>query len=57
MHVAWANIDGPIDIKGREDYRAKLPAEAKIDPDDIAEAYFSLHMQSKRCFTNEIDIR
>ena len=57
VHVAWANVDGPIDIPGRDDYRMKLAPEAKINPDDIAETYWSLHMQSKRCFTNEIDIR
>ena len=57
IHVAWANIDGPIDIPERGDYRVNLPTEAKINPDDIAETYWSLHMQSKRCFTNEIDIR
>lgn len=57
VHVAWANIDGPIDIPGRQDYRASIATEAKIDPNDIAETYWSLHVQSKRCFTNEIDIR
>ncbi|KAL5391494.1 hypothetical protein DPSP01_001358 [Paraphaeosphaeria sporulosa] len=57
VHVAWANIDGPIDIPGRDDYRKHLPAEQKIDPDDIAEAYWGLHAQSRRAFTNEIDIR
>jgi NADP-dependent 3-hydroxy acid dehydrogenase YdfG len=57
VHVAWANIDGPIDIPGRDDYRKNLPTEQKIDPDDIAEAYWNLHKQSKRAFTNEIDIR
>ena len=57
IHVAHAVIDGPIDIPGRTDYRAQLATEAKIDPDDIAEAYWNLHTQSKRCFTNEIDIR
>lgn len=57
VHVAWANIDGPIDIPGRDDYRKTLPPEQKIDPDDIAEAYWHLHTQSKRAFTNEIDIR
>ncbi|KAF2441013.1 NAD(P)-binding protein [Karstenula rhodostoma CBS 690.94] len=57
VHVAWANIDGPIDIPGRDDYRKDLPAEQKIDPDEIAGAYWGLHVQSKRAFTNEIDIR
>ena len=57
VHVAHAVIDGPIDIPGRDDYRKNIPAEQKIDPEDIAEAYWNLHTQSKRCFTNEIDIR
>lgn len=57
IHVAHAVIDGPIDIPGRTDYRASIATEAKIDPDDIAEAYWSLHTQSNRCFTNDIDIR
>ena len=37
VHVAHAVIDGPIDIPGRNDYRAQIPAEAKIDPDAIAQ--------------------
>ena len=57
VHVAHAVIDGPIDIPGRTDYRAQLKPEQKIDPDDIAQAYWDLHCQSVRCFTNDIDIR
>jgi hypothetical protein len=57
VHVSWANIDGPIDIPGRTDYRMHLATEAKIDPEDIAETYWSLHKQSKRSFTFEVDIR
>ena len=58
IHVAWANIDGPIDIPEKNnEMRQKLAPEAKIDPDDIAQTYWDLHCQSNRCFTNEIDIR
>lgn len=57
VHVAHAIIDGPIDIPGRNDYRAKIPTEAKINPDDIAQTYWDLHVQTKRCFTFEVDIR
>ena len=57
VHVAHAVIDGVIDIPRTKDWLKDMPAEAKIGADDIAESYWNLHTQSKRCFTNEIDIR
>ena len=57
VHVAHAIIDGEIDIPRTKEWLKDQPAEAKIGADDIAESYWSLHQQSKRCFTNEIDIR
>lgn len=57
VHVAHAVIDGVIDIPRTKDWLKDMPPEAKIDADAIAEAYWNLHTQSKRCFTNEIDIR
>lgn len=57
VHVAHAIIDGVIDIPRTKDWLKDMPAEAKIGADDIAESYWALHLQSKRCFTNEIDIR
>lgn len=57
VHVAHAIIDGIIDIPQFQERFAHLPQDGKIDPADIAEAYWNLHLQSKRCFTNEIDIR
>lgn len=57
VHVAHAIIDGVIDIPKTKEWLKDLPAEAKIGADDIAESYWNLHVQSKRCFTNEIDIR
>ena len=57
VHVAHAIIDGVIDIPRTKEWLKDQPPEAKIDADAIAEAYWNLHTQSKRCFTNEIDIR
>ncbi len=57
VHVAHAIIDGVIDIPRTKDWLKDQPPEAKIGADDIAESYWNLHTQSKRCFTNEIDIR
>lgn len=57
VHVAHAIIDGVIDIPRTKEWLKDMPAEAKIGADDIAETYWNLHQQGKRCFTNEIDIR
>lgn len=57
VHVAHAQIDGVIDIARTKEWLKDMPPEAKIGPDDIAETYWTLHQQSKRCFSNEIDIR
>ncbi|KAK5134099.1 hypothetical protein LTR08_006989 [Meristemomyces frigidus] len=57
VHVAHAIIDGVIDIPRTKDWLKDMPPEAKIAADDIAESYWNLHTQSRRAFTNEIDIR
>lgn len=57
VHVAHAVIDGVIDIPRTKEWLKDQPPEAKIEADGIADAYWGLHVQSKRCFTNEIDIR
>nr|OQO23202.1 hypothetical protein B0A51_06268 [Rachicladosporium sp. CCFEE 5018] len=57
IHVAHAVIDGVIDIPRTKDWLKDMPPEAKIDADEIAAAYWNLHLQGKRAFTNEIDIR
>lgn len=57
VHVAHAIIDGVIDIPRTKEWLKDMPPEAKIAADDIAESYWNLSTQSKRCFTNEIDIR
>ncbi|KAK5686834.1 hypothetical protein LTR17_026798 [Elasticomyces elasticus] len=57
VHVAHVIIDGAIDIPQTNHWLKDMPPEAKISADDIADAYWNLSTQSKRCFTNEIDIR
>ncbi|CAD0099802.1 unnamed protein product [Aureobasidium mustum] len=57
VHVAHAIIDGVIDIPRTKEWLKDMPPEAKIEADAIAEAYWNLHTQGKRAFTNEIDIR
>lgn len=57
VHVVHAIIDGVIDIPLTRQWIADRPPEGTISADDIAEAYWGLHQQSRRCFTNEIDIR
>jgi NAD(P)-dependent dehydrogenase (short-subunit alcohol dehydrogenase family) len=57
VHVTHAIIDGVIDIPLTREWLKDQPAEAKIPPEGIAESYWNLHQQSKRCFTNEIDVR
>lgn len=57
IHVAHAVIDGVIDIPRTAEWLKDQPPEAKIGAGDIADTYWALHLQGKRCFTNEIDIR
>lgn len=57
VHVAHAVIDGVIDIPRTKDWLKDLPPEGKISAEDIAETYWGLHVQSRRCWSNEIDVR
>lgn len=62
IHVAHAVIDGGIDtafIRERrgEQYAALKEAGGILDPDAIAEAYWSLHTQHRSAWTHEIDLR
>lgn len=57
VHVAHAIIDGIIDIPKSKEMLAHMDENNLIGPDDIAETYWGLHIQGKRGFTNEIDIR
>ncbi|GAB7361722.1 hypothetical protein MBLNU230_g1769t1 [Neophaeotheca triangularis] len=57
VHVAHAVIDGVIDIPKTKEWLKDMPAEAKISAEEIAETYWSLHVQGRRGWANEIDIR
>ena len=57
VHVVHAILDGVIDIPKSKEMLSSLDDNAKVGPDDIAETYWNLHTQSKRGFTNEVDIR
>ena len=57
IHVVHAIIDGPIDIPKSQELLKSLDENARIGPDDIADTYWNLHTQTRRGFTNEIDIR
>ena len=61
VHVGHIIVDGMIDS---EAVRIKFPEEAgelpeggMLDPDHIAEAYWSMHVQPKDAWTFEMDIR
>ncbi|HXZ49789.1 MAG TPA: SDR family NAD(P)-dependent oxidoreductase [Usitatibacter sp.] len=61
IHVAHVVIDGGID---GERLRSRFPkiveergAEGLLDADAIAEAYWRLHVQPRRAWTHEIDLR
>lgn len=55
IHVAWINIDGAIRNPGRTEPADK--PDSMLDPDAIAQTYFSLVQQHRSAWTNEIEIR
>lgn len=57
VHTAHVIVGSVIDTDFTKKWTKDMSTEATIAPGDIAESYWSLHTQSKRCFTNEIDIR
>ncbi|MBI4194957.1 MAG: SDR family NAD(P)-dependent oxidoreductase [Betaproteobacteria bacterium] len=58
IHVAHAIIDGQIRNDARPGYGiAERGADAVLDPDAIAEAYYRLHLQPPSAWTLELDLR
>jgi NAD(P)-dependent dehydrogenase (short-subunit alcohol dehydrogenase family) len=61
IHVAHVVIDGPIDMpwirENFPDLVKERPADGLLNPDDIAETYFTLHQQPRSAWTFEIDLR
>jgi len=46
-----------IDIPKSQEMLKDWDPNAAVGPDDIAETYWNMHTQTRRGFTNEIDIR
>jgi len=56
IHVAWINVDGSIDIPGRE-RRPQQKDEDLLKPDAIAETYWHLAHQDRSAWTQELEVR
>ena len=61
IHVGHVIVDGMIESEAVRqrfpDRVAALPDSAMLDPDHIAEAYWSLHVQPPDAWTFELDLR
>lgn len=61
IHVAHVVIDGPIESSATRtlfpDLFETRPAEAILQPSDIAEIYWQLHCQPRSAWSFEIDVR
>ena len=57
VHVAIVNIDGEINGPAHAHEIPEKGIDALLDPDAIAETYWSLHMQHPTAWTHEIDLR
>jgi NAD(P)-dependent dehydrogenase (short-subunit alcohol dehydrogenase family) len=54
IHVAWINVDGVIDLPGRD---LSLQAEDMLRPEAIAETYWHLAHQDRSAWTMELEVR
>jgi NAD(P)-dependent dehydrogenase (short-subunit alcohol dehydrogenase family) len=61
IHVAYSNIDGPIDtdfIASRiPDIDAARAGDATLSPQDIVRNYVMVHRQARNAWTHEFDLR
>jgi len=61
IHVAHVVIDGPIDTewtrKSFPNILKERPNDGLLQPEDIAETYWSIHNQKRSAWTFEIDLR
>ncbi|MBU2532870.1 MAG: SDR family oxidoreductase [Alphaproteobacteria bacterium] len=62
IHVAHVVIDGGIDTAFTRERRGNAYDDLKarsgiLNPDDIAETYWNLHVQPRSAWTHEIDLR
>ncbi len=57
IHVAYINVDGPIDMPFIHQLRPELTPEDMLAPAAIAETYWHLAHQDRSAWTQEIDVR
>lgn len=57
VHVAYAVIDGVIDMPTTREFMANAPTESFLSPDAIAESYWQLARQDRSAWTFELDLR
>ena len=57
IHVAYINIDGPIDMPFIHERFPQLKDQDLLKPSAIAETYWHLAHQDPSCWTHEIDVR
>lgn len=54
IHVGWINVDGFIDIPGRD---VPFTAEQMLKPEAIAETYWHVAHQDRSAWTTELEVR
>lgn len=57
VHVSHVVVDGLVDMPVIQQFFPDAPPGRKLDPAAVAECYWQLHRQDKRCLAFEVDIR
>ena len=57
IHVAYVNIDGPIDMPFIRQRMPEAKIEDLLNPAEIAESYWHLAHQDRSAWTHELDLR
>ena len=55
IHVGWINVDGIIDIPGRN--YPNISEEDMLKPEAIAETYWHMAHQDRSSWTTELEVR
>jgi NAD(P)-dependent dehydrogenase (short-subunit alcohol dehydrogenase family) len=57
IHVAWINVDGPIDMPFIHQLRPDIKEEDMLKPSAIAETFWHVAHQDSSAWTQDIDVR
>lgn len=57
VHVAHVVVDGMVDMPVIHQFIPDAPEGRMLDTEAIADSYWHLYQQPKRCFTFELDLR